>query len=88
VSTPTVPPLSKRRLLSVILIAILVATFGNRARACTIVWYDEMSDQGEQWYAGVFGHWYCEDTETCAGGLRDLHAEIWTDKPCYSLTAG
>lgn len=30
----------------------------------------------------------CENNETCAGGQRDLHAEIWTDKPCYRVFAG
>jgi hypothetical protein len=36
-----------------------------------------MSDGPNQYYAGVFGHWFCVDSETCLGGLRDLYAEIW-----------
>lgn len=41
----------------------------------------------EKYYAGVFGEWYCQDTGGCVGGLRDLFAEIWSDKPCYDLLA-
>jgi len=89
VSNPTILSVAKKRRLSVFLMAILVITFGivNPAEACNRVWCDEMSDGQNQWYAGVFGNWYCEQNLSCTGGERDLHAEIWTDKPCYRLNA-
>ena len=75
---------------SIILIATLViSTYGmsSSAKACNIVWCDERSDGWNTFYAGVFGNWYCEDTETCVGGQRELFAEIWSDKPCWLLDA-
>ncbi|MFY9555206.1 MAG: hypothetical protein WAV47_10885 [Blastocatellia bacterium] len=87
---PTSSPLAKRRL-SVILIVILVAiTIGlvNTAQGCDVEWCDELEDGWNQWNAEVYGHWYCENHESCAGGQRDLYAQVFSDKPCYRLHAG
>jgi hypothetical protein len=77
--------------LSIVITAILILiTFGSvdGVKACNLVWWDTMSDGSNQWYAGVFGHYYCQNTDTCVGGAElDLWAEIESDKPCYGLTA-
>jgi hypothetical protein len=89
VPNPAIRPRTNQRL-SIILIAIsVISTFGisNTAKACNIVWCDEGSDGWNTFYAGVFGNWYCEDTETCVGGQRELFAEISSDKPCLLLDA-
>lgn len=75
---------------SIVLIALLIiSTFGilDTAKACDVEWCDEGSDGWNQFYAGVFGSWYCENTVTCDGGQRALFAEIWSNKPCVLLFA-
>lgn len=76
--------------LSLVLASTFVLAVWNlesSVKACDFVWCDEIAQEG-QYYAGVFGNWYCEDNETCHGGLRDLYAEIWAfGEDCLWLTA-
>lgn len=79
------------RRLSFVLIGALVistlATLDFRARACAREWCDSLSDGPNRDYAGVFGQWSCETSETCYGGTHDLWAEIWTDASCFWVSA-
>jgi hypothetical protein len=87
VSKPALPSRTTQRLSIILIAALVIGIFGisNTVKACNIVWCDEGDDGWNYFHAAIFGNWYCENTQTCVGGQRELFAEIWSDKPCWQL---